>query len=59
MSEFFVPPRLRRQYRSEIAEDPLENKLAFHVEESVRHYLDPDLLTAMAEDMGIVKRRLF
>jgi hypothetical protein len=52
-----VVSRLRYPKRPEVAEDPLEDRLAVHFEEVARRYLDPDRIEAIAEDLRIVKRR--
>lgn len=51
-----IAPRLRYPQLPEIPEDPLEARLAEHVEEVARSYLDPDRIDALAEDMRIVQR---
>jgi hypothetical protein len=51
-----VPP-LRRSLRSERGPDPLQEKLARHVEQSVVTMLDPDRIEALAEDMRLVERK--
>jgi Transposase DDE domain len=51
-----VVPPLHRPLRSEIAPDPLLDRLARHVESSVLSMLDPDRIEAVAEDMRIVER---
>ena len=55
--ELAVVPRLRHGYRAEIVEDPLVFRLAPHIEEAARKYLDPDRIRALAEDMRIVRRQ--
>jgi hypothetical protein len=52
-----IGPRLRHRYRPEIAEDPLVSRLAPHIEDTARRYLDPDRIRALAEDMRIVQRQ--
>src|SRR5258706_13391447 len=52
-----VMPRLRHGYRPEVAEDPLVSRLAPHIEDAARRYLDPDRIRALAEDMRIVRRQ--
>lgn len=52
----FVPPRDFRP-RSELAPDPLRDRLAKVVEESALSLLDPRRLQAMAEDLGVAKYR--
>ena len=56
-AELFVIPPLRRALRSEQAPDPLRDQLASVVEQSALEMLDPALIEAQAEDMGLVKRR--
>ncbi len=52
----FVPPREFRP-RSELAADPLRDRLSKVVEESALSLLDPRRLQAQAEDLGVVKLR--
>jgi hypothetical protein len=52
----FVPPREFRP-RSELAADPLRDRLAKVVEESALSLLEPRRIQAMAEDLGVVKLR--
>lgn len=54
--ELAVVPRLRHRQQPEVAEDPLVFRLAPHIEEVARKYLDPDRIEALAEDMRIVHR---
>ena len=50
-------PRLHRRVRSEGGADPLQEKLARHVEQSVAAMLDPDRIEALAEDMRLFERK--
>ena len=52
---FIVPP-LRRTLHSEQAPAPLRDQLAAVVEQSAVAMLDPALIEAQAEDMGLIKR---
>ena len=52
----FVSPR-EFHPRSELAVDPLRDRLAKVVEESALSLLDPRVIQAMAEDLGAVKLR--
>src|SRR5258708_6135272 len=52
-----VVPRLHRRVRSEGGADPLQEKLARHVEQSVIAMLDPDRIEALAEDMRLFERK--
>jgi putative transposase len=55
--ELFVVPRLRRALRSERAPDPLRDQLAAVVERTALDLLDPEVIAAQAEDMGLVERQ--
>jgi hypothetical protein len=55
--ELAIVPRIRYPRRPEVSENALESRLALHVEGTVRSYLDPDRIEALAEDMRIVQRR--
>lgn len=55
--KLFVTPPLRRRLRTERAVDPLRDQLAKVVEQSALAMLDPDLIDAQAEDMGLIERR--
>jgi|CXWL01.1.fsa_nt_gi hypothetical protein len=50
-----VPP-LRRALRPERAPDPLRDRLAVHVEEATLLLLDPAVIEALGEDMGVIER---
>ena len=54
LEALFVPPR-EFQPRSELAPDPLRERLAAIVEASALSLLDPRRIQAMAEDLGVVK----
>ncbi|HEX2672816.1 MAG TPA: IS4 family transposase [Polyangiaceae bacterium] len=54
--ELAIVPRLRYPRRPEVSENPLETLLGRHVEETVRRYLDPERVEALAEDMRVVQR---
>jgi hypothetical protein len=51
-----IVPRFHRPQHAEVAADPLRDRFAKHVEESVLGMLDPDRIEAMAEDMRLVRR---
>jgi len=53
----FVMPREFRPVRSELAQDPLQERVAEVVEESALSLLDARQVQAMAEDLGVVKLR--
>lgn len=55
--ELAIVPRLHRRLRPEGGSDPLQKKLARHVEQSVMAMLDPDRIEALAEDMRLVERK--
>jgi hypothetical protein len=55
--ELAVVPRLHRRLRPASAPDPLQQKLAQHVEQSVLDLLDPDRLEALAEDLRVIQRK--
>lgn len=55
--ELALVPTLRRPLRPETQPDPLRDRLAEHIEQSVVAMLDPDRIEALAEDMGAVKRK--
>jgi Transposase DDE domain len=55
--ELAIVPRLHRGLRSEGGPDPLQEKLARHVEHSVVAMLDPDRIEALAEDMRLFERK--
>jgi hypothetical protein len=52
-----VVPRLHRRLRAESRADPLQDKLARYVEQSVAAMLDPDRIEALAEDMRLFERK--
>lgn len=52
-----VVPRLHRRLRPEGTPDPLHDRLARHVEQSVLAMLDPDRIEALAEDMRLIERK--
>jgi putative transposase len=56
MSLMVVPP-LRHRFRSEMAPDPLREQLAGAVEEAAVEMLDPERILALAEDMGVTRRK--
>jgi hypothetical protein len=55
--ELAIVPRLHRRLRPAGGPDPLQEKLARHVEESVVAMLDPDRIEAIAEDMRLFERK--
>jgi hypothetical protein len=55
--ELAIVPRLHRRLRPSGGADPLQEKLARHVEQSVVAMLDPDRIEAMAEDMRLFERK--
>lgn len=55
--ELAVVPRLSRRLRPAGAPDPLQEKLAQHVEQSVLDLLDPDRIEALAEDLRVIERK--
>jgi putative transposase len=55
--ELAVLPRLRRPLKSELAPDPLRDRIAATVELCAVKMLDPALLEAIAEDMGLVRKK--
>lgn len=52
-----VVPRLYRPLKSELAPDPLRERIAAAVELCAVKILDPALLEAIAEDMGLVQKK--
>jgi putative transposase len=55
--ELAVLPRLYRPLKSELAPDPLREHIAAAVELCAVKMLDPALLEAIAEDMGLVQKK--
>lgn len=55
--ELAVLPRLYRPLKSELAPDPLRERIAAAVELCAVKMLDPARLEAMAEDMGLVQKK--
>lgn len=55
--ELAIVPRLRRPLKSELAPDPLRERIAAAVDLCAVKILDPALLEAIAEDMGLVKKK--
>jgi hypothetical protein len=53
----FVLPRLRRPLQSEKKPEPLGERLSAVVEQSTLSLLEPALIEAMCEDLGVVKLR--
>ena len=52
-----VIPPLRHSFRAEKVADPLRERLAAAVEQSAVEMLDPERILALAEDMGISRRK--
>ena len=55
--ELAIVPRLHRPLKSELRPDPLRDRIAAAVELCAVKMLDPALLEAIAEDMGLVKKK--
>jgi putative transposase len=55
--ELAVLPRLYRPLKSELHPDPLRERIAAAVELCAVKMLDPALLEAIAEDMGLVRKK--
>ena len=55
--ELAILPRLYRPLKSELAPDPLRERIAAAVELCAVKMLDPALLEAIAEDMGLIKKK--
>lgn len=55
--ELYVMPRLRQGLMSPAMVSPLADRLAPHIDAAFRTMLDPDLIRAIAEDLGAVERR--
>ena len=55
--ELAIVPRLYRPLKSELAPDPLRERIAAAVELCAVKMLDPSRLEAIAEDMGLVKKK--
>ena len=56
--ELAVLPRLYRPLKSELAPDPLRERIAAAVELCAVKMLDPALIEAIAEDTGLIKKKL-
>lgn len=56
MAELAVVPRLHRPGRAERIVESVAERLATHVEQSVRALLDPDRIQGIAEDLRAVQR---
>lgn len=52
-----VVPHLRHAFRPEVSADPVRELLAAAVERTALEMLDPELILALAEDMGIARRK--
>ena len=55
--ELAIVPRLYRPLKSELAPDPLRERIAAAIELCAVKMLDPSRLEAIAEDMGLVKKK--
>lgn len=55
--ELFVVPHLHHAFRPETANDPIRELLAKAVEQTAVELLDPERILALAEDMGITRRK--
>ena len=55
--ELAVVPHLRHAFRPETSADPVRELLAAAVEQTAVEMLDPELILALAEDMGIARRK--
>jgi hypothetical protein len=55
--ELAILPRLYRPLKSELAPDPLRDHIAAAVELCAVKMLDPARLEAIAEDMGLVRKK--
>ena len=55
--ELAVIPHLRHAFRPEIAPDPIREMLAAAIEHSAVEMVDPERILALAEDMGITRRK--
>jgi hypothetical protein len=55
--ELAIVPPLHRSLRPETQPDPLRDRLAEHIEQSVLSALDPARIEALAEDMGAIERQ--
>ena len=55
--ELAIIPRLYRPLKSELAPDPLRERIAAAVELCAVKMLDPALIEAIAEDMGLMKKK--
>lgn len=55
--ELALVPSLRRSLRPETQPDPIRDRLAEHIEQSLVSSLDPALIEALAADMGVIERQ--
>ena len=55
--ELAIVPRLYRPLKSELAPDPLRERIAAAIELCAVKMLDPSRLEAIAEDMGLVRKK--